>query len=79
MWLDPNCRNMACLVKDPTWLFLGAGPRVSAWGSWLGRQQEDLGFASASESGAHLSWKYVRKAETCLTQLPEIARQKCLA
>lgn len=71
----PNCRNMACLVKDPTWVSPGAGRRVSAWGScWeCGRRIRGsllLRVSRASDPGAHLSWKYVRKAETCLTQLP---------
>lgn len=33
-WTEPQ--EMVCLVKDPTWLSPGAGPRVSASGSRLG-------------------------------------------
>lgn len=46
--------------------------QVRAWGSWLGAQREGSVFAvdvvfQTFDSGAHLSWKSVRKAETKLT------------
>lgn len=79
-----RCRNMACPSTDPTGLSPGVWPGASgvrAWRSWLGTLREDSGFAVNTDfQGLRLSrtpfWKYVRKSETCLTQLPEIASKQ---